>query len=317
MTATDVAPPPVPLTRDEPRRLLFVHAHPDDEVIGTGVTLARYAAAPDTHVTLVTCTLGEMGEVLVPELINLRADRGDQLGGYRMGELAAACRVLGLTDQRFLGGPGRWRDSGMMGTPANDDPRCLWRADLDEATAALVAVVREIRPQVIVTYDENGAYGHPDHIRANNVATRAFDAAADPSFAPGTGQTWRPSKLYHTASPRSGLQRGIDLMRERGEELFEGITSAADIPFAVDDEEITARIDGDEFVGRKMDAMRAHATQMTVDGFFFALADGLGQEVWASEHFILARGEAGPRDEATGWESDLFAGLPAEEARPA
>jgi N-acetyl-1-D-myo-inositol-2-amino-2-deoxy-alpha-D-glucopyranoside deacetylase len=205
----------------------------------------------------------------------------------------------------------------MMGTPANDDPRCLWRADLDEATAALVAVVREVRPQVIVTYDERGGYGHPDHIRANNLATRAFDAAADPALAPGTGEPWRPSKLYHTATPRSSLQRGMDEMRTRGVELFEGVASAADIPFAVEDDVITTRIDGDDLVGRKMDAMRAHATQMTVDGFFFALADGLGQQVWASEHFVLARGEAGPRDSGTGWEDDLFAGLPIDSGRPA
>jgi N-acetyl-1-D-myo-inositol-2-amino-2-deoxy-alpha-D-glucopyranoside deacetylase len=317
---TDTAPPSVaaaPPPSAAPRRVMFVHAHPDDEVIGTGVTLARYAADPSTHVTLVTCTLGEMGEVLVPELINLRSDKDDQLGGYRIGELAAACRVLGVTDQRFLGGPGRWRDSGMMGTPANDDPRCLWRADLDEAGAALVAIVRDVRPQVIVTYDEHGGYGHPDHIRANNLATRAFDAAADPAVAPGTGEPWRPSKLYHTATPRSALQRGIDLMREKGAELFEGVTSAADIPFAVEDSVITARIDGEDLVGRKMDAMRAHATQMTVDGFFFALADGLGQQVWAREHFTLARGEAGPRQADTGWESDLFAGLPIGSGRSA
>src|SRR5947199_6003842 len=148
------------------RRVLFVHAHPDDEVIGSGATMARYAA-DGTHVTLVTCTLGEEGEVLVPELAGLAASKADQLGGYRIGELSAAMRALGVTDFRFLGGPGRWRDSGMMGTPANDHPRSFWRADLDEATRELVQVVREVRPQVVVTYDENGGYRHPDHTQAH------------------------------------------------------------------------------------------------------------------------------------------------------
>src|SRR5512142_745933 len=154
---------------DRSRRLLLVHAHPDDETIGTGATMARYAAE-HALVALVTCALGE---VVVPELAHLRADREDRLGQHRAGELAAACEALGVADHRFLGGPGRWRDSGMMGTPANDDPRCLWRADLDEATRELVRIVREVRPQVVVTYDENGGYGHPDHIQAHQLAVRA------------------------------------------------------------------------------------------------------------------------------------------------
>src|SRR3954449_13285606 len=148
---------------DFPRRLLLVHAHPDDETIGTGATMAKYAAE-NALVTLVTCTLGEEGEVLVPELEHLAADRDDGLGQHRIGELAAACEALGVSDHRFLGGPGRWRDSGMMGTPANERPDGLSRGDLDEATLELVRVFREVRPQVVVTYDENGAYGHPDHI---------------------------------------------------------------------------------------------------------------------------------------------------------
>jgi N-acetyl-1-D-myo-inositol-2-amino-2-deoxy-alpha-D-glucopyranoside deacetylase len=290
------------------RRVLFVHAHPDDEVIGTGATMAAYAAAPDTHVTLVTCTLGEMGEVLVPELITLRADRGDQLGGYRIGELDRACAALGVTDHRFLGGPGRWRDSGMMGTPANDDPRCLWRADLDEATAALVAVVREVRPQVVVTYDANGAYGHPDHIRAHDVTTRAFTAAADPAFAPETGSPWQPSKLYHTAVPKSMLQAGIDYFRAEGRstEFFEGAASADELPIGVPDDEVTTEIEAGGFFEAKVAALRAHATQVAVDGMFFALADRVGQQAWGTEHYILVTPPGGVPG---GRETDLFAGL--------
>ncbi|MGE5763319.1 MAG: N-acetyl-1-D-myo-inositol-2-amino-2-deoxy-alpha-D-glucopyranoside deacetylase, partial [Mycobacterium leprae] len=170
-------------TDTEDRRLLLVHAHPDDETIGTGATMARYAAE-GVGVTLVTCTLGEEGEILEPGLEHLAADREDRLGEHRIGELAEAMRCLGVRDHRFLGGPGRWRDSGMMGLPTNDRPSCLWQADLDEATAALVSIVREVRPQVVVTYDENGGYGHPDHIQAHRVAVRAVDAAGDPAYRP-------------------------------------------------------------------------------------------------------------------------------------
>ena len=140
-----------------PRRLLLVHAHPDDESIGTGATIARYAAE-GTQVTLVTCTRGELGEVIPPELAYLAAD-GDRLGEHRITELAAACAALGIGDQRFLGGPGRWRDSGMMGLEANHDPGCFWQADVAQAAAELARIIREIRPQVLVTYDENGFYG--------------------------------------------------------------------------------------------------------------------------------------------------------------
>ena len=173
-------------------RLLLVHAHPDDESIGTGATMAKYAAE-GARVTLVTCTLGEEGEIIPPSLAHLAAGREDRLGEYRIGELAAACAVLGVTDHRFLGGPGRWRDSGMMGTPANADPRCFWRADLDEAARALLDVISEVRPQVLVTYDANGYYGHPDHIQAHRVAWRAFELAGPDG----------PAKFYATAAPDS------------------------------------------------------------------------------------------------------------------
>lgn len=294
------------------RRVMFVHAHPDDEVINTGGTIAAYSADPGTHVTLVTCTLGEMGEVLVPELVNLRADLGDQLGGYRMSELDGACAALGITDHRFLSSPGRWRDSGMMGTPANDNPRCFWRADLDEASEALVRIVREVRPQVLVTYDDNGQYGHPDHIRAHQVTVRAFRDAADPSFAPDAGEPWQPSKLYETVVARSMVQRGIEYFQRpdsRGENPFIGLKSADEVPFAVDDETITTEIDANGFFEAKIAAMRAHRTQMAVDGFFFALADGIGHRAWGTEYYILARGRRGPGDDAHGRETDLFAGV--------
>src|SRR4029450_3618257 len=140
------------------RSIVFVHAHPDDESIATGATMAHYAAS-GAHVTLVTCTLGEEGEIHVAELAGLAAGEADQLGGYRIAELAAACAALGVTDHRFLGGAGRYRDSGMMGLPTNDHPRGFWRADLDEAAGLLLDVLREVRPQVLVTYDPNGFSG--------------------------------------------------------------------------------------------------------------------------------------------------------------
>lgn len=165
------------------RSILFVHAHPDDESMGTGATMAHYAAV-GAHVTLVTCTLGEEGEIHRPELAGLAAGAADQLGGYRIAELEEACRRLGVTDHRFLGGAGRYRDSGMMDTPPNEHPRAFWGADLDVAAAELLDVIREVRPQVAVTYDPNGFYGHPDHIQAHRVLMRAVELADAERIAP-------------------------------------------------------------------------------------------------------------------------------------
>ena len=293
---------------DHVRRLLLVHAHPDDETIGTGATIASHTARGDL-VTLVTCTLGEEGEVLVPELADLASDRSDQLGQHRVGELAAAMEALRVTDSRFLGGPGRWRDSGMMGTPQNDRPDCFWQADLDEATRALVAVVREVRPQVVVTYDENGGYGHPDHVQAHRVTVAAFDAAADPAYAPELGEPWQASKLYWTAIPKSVLQQGIDQLKEAGETSFFGVDDADDLPFGIPDEQVTTEVDARDQLEAKVAAMRAHRSQIAVDGPFFALSNNVGQRAFGREHFVLARGTRVPGSGPHGWEDDLFAGL--------
>ncbi len=290
------------------RRLLLVHAHPDDETTSTGAAMARYAAE-DAQVTLVTCTLGEEGEVLVRALAQLAAAEGDQLGGYRYHELSRAMAELGVTDYRILGGPGRWRDSGMMGLPENDRPRAFWQADLTEATRELVAVVREVRPQVLVTYDENGGYGHPDHIQAHRVAMAAVDAAADPSFEPSAGPAWSVPKVYWTVLPRSAIQRGIDEMIAAGESGFFGVTSADDLPFVVDDELVAATLDVRKFLPAKVAAMRAHASQIAADGPFFALMDKIGEDAFGLEHYRLVRGERGPGDGPDGRETDLFAGL--------
>jgi N-acetyl-1-D-myo-inositol-2-amino-2-deoxy-alpha-D-glucopyranoside deacetylase len=295
---------------DYPRRLMLVHAHPDDETIGTGVTMAKYVSE-GALVTLVTCTLGEEGEVLVPDLEHLAADKDDRLGAHRIEELAAAMRVLGVTDHRFLGGPGRWRDSGMMGLPTNDRPGSFWQADLEEATRELVAIMREVRPQVVITYDERGGYGHPDHIQAHRVAVAAYAASADPARWPEMGEPWTPSKLYYSALPKSVLQAGIDYFRERGESSFwgEDVTSADELPMGTPDDQVTTKVDGTEFFDAKMNAMRAHATQISVDGPFFALADGVGLTAFGNEYYSLIEGKIGDRDGDRGAETDLFSGV--------
>ena len=294
---------------DSGRRLLLVHAHPDDETIGNGVTMARYAAE-GAHVTLVTCTLGEEGEVLVPELAHLAADRDDRLGQHRVGELATAMEALGVRDHRFLGGPGRYRDSGMMGLPTHDRPDSFWQADLDEAAGLLVDVVREVRPQVLLTYDDNGGYGHPDHIQAHRVAMRAVELAADPSF--GRGVPWQVEKVYWNAIPESVLREGIRAVREAGDDtFFEGMDPDTDeMPsFVMPDDVVTTKIDGMDQVDAKMAAMRAHANQITVDGPFFALSNNLGNKVWGVEYYRLVQGTLGTERDADGREVDLFTGV--------
>lgn len=287
------------------RRLLLVHAHPDDEAIGTGATMAHYAAT-GAHVTLVTCTLGEEGEVHVPELAQLAAPEADQLGGYRIGELAAACRALGVTDHRFLGGAGCYRDSGMMGLATNEHPRAFWQADLEVAAGQLVELMRELRPQVMVTYDGNGFYGHPDHIQAHRVAMRAHELATAEGFA--------PAKVYWTAMPRSVLEAGMTHFAGSSDNPFAGIQEAVELPFCTSDERIAARIDGSGQHAAKEAAMRAHATQIPDNSWLYSIAGNFGSEFMGVEYYTLAVGEKGPGFGPYGWEDDLFAGLSVAES---
>lgn len=282
------------------RSILFVHAHPDDETVATGATMAHYATS-GAKVTLVTCTLGEEGEIHVPALAQMAAGRADQLGGYRLVELERACAALGVTDHRFLGGAGRYRDSGMMGTPANEHPRCFWKADLDEAAGHLVEIMRETRPQVVVTYDTNGFYGHPDHIQSHRVAMRASELAAAEGFG--------PAKIYWGAIPLSVLKAGFEAFAGSTENPFGDVASAEEMPFGTPDEEIAACIDGSEQHERKMAAVRAHATQIPEDSWLFTLAGNFGNEFMGVEYYTLAHGVRGSGEGANGWESDLFAGL--------
>lgn len=287
------------------RRLLLVHAHPDDESINNGATMARYAAE-GAHVALVTCTLGEEGEVIPPALAHLAEDREGGLGAHRVGELAAAMRELGVSDHRFLGGAGTYRDSGMMGTEQNHRPGAFWAAGLDEAAGHLVAVIRSLRPQVLVTYDPDGGYGHPDHIQAHRVAMRAADLAADPAYEDGA-EPHTVAKIYWNRVPRSVAEEGFARLRETAPDAFPGIAAIDDVPGVVDDAEITTEIDGSSYAGAKTAAMRAHATQIAVDGPFFALSNDLGQPVFTTEYYQLVRGVSGV--DHGGRERDLFAGL--------
>ncbi|MFJ7332254.1 N-acetyl-1-D-myo-inositol-2-amino-2-deoxy-alpha-D-glucopyranoside deacetylase [Streptomyces sp. NPDC101110] len=276
------------------RRLLLVHAHPDDESIINGATMARYAAE-GAHVTLVTCTLGERGEVIPPELAHLS---GAALGQHRRRELTAALTELGVRDFRLLGGAGRYSDSGMMGLPDNDDPGCFWQADIDEAAGHLVEVIREVRPQVLVTYDENGGYGHPDHIQAHRVAMRAVQLSADAGLP--------VPKVYWNRVPRPVLEESFARLREDlSGTSFTKVADIDDVPGVVPEERVTTAIDGTAHAAAKAAAMRAHVTQITVDGPYFVLSNELAQPILTTEYYELVRGEAGPGER----ETDLFAGV--------
>ena len=282
------------------KRLLLVHAHPDDETINNGITMAKYVSE-GAQVTLVTCTRGEEGEVLVPSLANLASTADDKLGEHRVIELTNAMAELGISDFRFLGEPNKkWRDSGMMGTPPNERADVFWQADLDEAANYLVKIILETKPQVMITYDEIGGYGHPDHIKAHQVAMRGAELAAEAG--------WSISKIYWNTMPRSVIQNGIDKMKEVGSDFF-GAESADDLPFAKPDEFVTSLVSAPELVDKKMAAMKAHETQISVDGPFFALSNNLGLSVWGDEYYTLVQGEKAAPFDKDGRELDLFSGL--------
>lgn len=286
----------------ESARLLFVHAHPDDETLTTGGTIAYYAAR-SAEVHVVTCTLGEEGEVIGERYAQLAVDHADQLGGYRIAELTGAIQALGLQGPRYLGGAGHWRDSGMAGTPSRGRQRWV-DADLDEAVGALLAVIGEVRPHVVVTYDPNGGYGHPDHIQTHVVTTRAVAAAPDVVG-------WTVPKFYWTVTAGSAITAGLRSLGDAPDEWIR--VNAEDIPFGFGDDQIDAVIDATAELPAKVAAMRAHATQITVapDGRSFALSNNIALPVLGEEHYVLVSGDAGPRD-SRGWETDLLAGLDLE-----
>ncbi|HET8602951.1 MAG TPA: N-acetyl-1-D-myo-inositol-2-amino-2-deoxy-alpha-D-glucopyranoside deacetylase, partial [Marmoricola sp.] len=234
------------------KHLLLVHAHPDDESINQGATMAKYVAE-GVGVTLVTCTGGEMGEILVPELEHMAADRDDTLADQRRIELTEAMKALGVTDQRYLGGFGKYRDSGMKwhedghAVPADDiHENAFWHADLTEAANDLVTVIREVRPQVLVTYDQFGGYGHPDHIQAHRVATYAASLAAVPSYRRDLGEAHEIAKVYWGAMSASRMREGLRRLREAGDTTtFEGMDPDGPMPeFISEDRDLAAVVDG-------------------------------------------------------------------------
>ena len=275
------------------KRALFVHAHPDDETINNGATMAQLVE-DGAAVTLVTCTRGEEGEVLVPDLAHLASHAEDNLGSHRVIELANAMKELGVTDHRFLG---EYRDSGMMDTPPNRHQKCFWKADVEEAARKLAAIIDEIKPQVMVTYDENGGYGHPDHIQTHRVAMRAAEIS-----------NWKIQKIYWNIMPKSVVQKGMDAMKAQGSDFF-GSENVDDLSFVKDDSFVTTKIHAPNQVEKKMAAMKAHATQISLDGPFFALSNNLGVQVFGDEYYTLVKGEKSAPFNEENQELDLFAGV--------
>jgi N-acetyl-1-D-myo-inositol-2-amino-2-deoxy-alpha-D-glucopyranoside deacetylase len=282
------------------RRLLLVHAHPDDETLTTGGTMARYAADPDTSVTVLTCTLGEEGEIIPPELAMLGPDAADQLGGYRIGELAGACAALGVTDHRFLGGTGRWRDSGMVlaghgvraATPSELHPRALAAPDaFADQVDALTAVLEEVAPQVVVTYAADGGYGHPDHVRAHEIAVAAVRRVPE------------VARLYATVIGRKTLDAGLAAL-DRAPLPFR-MPRPDELP-SVPDADIDVTLDVAAHRAGRLAALRAHATQVSLwegSPVAYAMSNGVAQPLLDVEEFVLLAGEA------VSGVDDLFAGI--------
>ena len=285
--------------------LLFVHAHPDDETINNGVAMAHYAENGH-HVALVTCTAGEEGEVLIPDLAHLAASQTDKLGEHRKIELANAMDALGVADHRFLGGFATYRDSGMMGESSNNRPDCFWQADLLEASLHLVKIIRELKPQVMATYDEFGGYGHPDHIKAHRVAMHAAQLAGLRGFKTELGEPWQIPKIYWNTTPRGEMASAMQKLRDMGatHEFLE--MSPGDVPFLADDELVTTKLVFPNQVSKKKDAIRAHGTQIDIEDGFFAAFEMLGEDFYGTEYYRLVSGELGTKP-GEKYETDLLA----------
>ncbi|MGW5575281.1 N-acetyl-1-D-myo-inositol-2-amino-2-deoxy-alpha-D-glucopyranoside deacetylase [Nocardia thailandica] len=295
-----------PLTDRETGGLLLVHAHPDDETITTGGTIAHYRRL-GVPVTVVTCTLGEEGEVIGDRWAQLISAEADQLGGYRVAELTAALAALDAGEPYFLGGAGHWRDSGMAGTPTAANPRAFVNSG-QAAVDALVEVILNLRPRVVVTYDPRGGYGHPDHIRANEITTAAVAVAA--------GRGWDTPKFYWTVTDGDLLRQHTAALARRTVDALPGALPAGwrlptepELAFLAGAPATTA-VDVSDVLAAKRAALRAHATQVAVaeTGREFALSNNIALPVLPVEHFVLVKGERGP-DGAHGLEADLFAGL--------
>jgi N-acetyl-1-D-myo-inositol-2-amino-2-deoxy-alpha-D-glucopyranoside deacetylase len=301
--------------------LMAVHAHPDDETISMGGTLAHYAATNSaargeaTDVIVVTGTRGELGEIVIPERDT--PDEHERLGETRMGEIAAAMRALGVARWENLG----YRDSGMDGTDGNSDPRSFHHhinTNLDDTTEPLVRLIRATQPDVIATYDDFGGYGHPDHIAAAKIARRAWEVAGDPTWRPAAGPAWSPKKLYEVRIPDSQRDAVLKLLESRGIESW--WSEPKDVPpeelekwrawramMACPDELITTRINIKEQLGAKRRAIQAHATQIKSDGPLLLLSDEDQIALGAREQYRLLSHRLDVAPSLP--EKDLFAGL--------
>jgi N-acetyl-1-D-myo-inositol-2-amino-2-deoxy-alpha-D-glucopyranoside deacetylase len=265
--------------------LLLVHAHPDDEAISTGGVMMK-ARADGHRVVLVTATRGEVGEIHNMDEASTRP----RLGEVRAVELENAARILGVNRGEFLD----YRDSGMVGTADNENPKSFHQAPLDEAAAKLAAILREERPEVVVTYDADGTYGHPDHIKAHLTTNAALDLLEK--------EGWRPAKLYYTGIPRTLMQQFVEALPEdaRRQEQ-EGTITIPGTP----DELITTQVDVGEYVDRKREAFAAHVTQNDPNSWFTTMADQIYRLAFGTEYYRLARGKAGSKLP----ENDLFVGI--------
>ncbi|MGP9724614.1 N-acetyl-1-D-myo-inositol-2-amino-2-deoxy-alpha-D-glucopyranoside deacetylase [Corynebacterium sp. AOP40-9SA-29] len=243
-------------------RILAVHAHPDDESIWGGLALANWVRR-GAEVTVVTCTLGEEGEVIGDKYADLVADKYDILGGYRIAELQRALGELGLGRPRFLGGPGRWRDSGMVGTPAAEHPRAFVNSE-QTAVDQLADIFDELRPHVVITYGPDGGYGHPDHIRAHEITHAAAAQAAQAEQEAGDGR-WVPARIYWTAQERERVEAGLRELDTQGEPPQGWRRPAPGELATVPARVVDARVEGSEAdLTAKRRAMVAHATQIWV-----------------------------------------------------
>jgi N-acetyl-1-D-myo-inositol-2-amino-2-deoxy-alpha-D-glucopyranoside deacetylase len=288
------------------KTLMAVHAHPDDEVFGTGGLLARYSRE-GVRTVLVTATRGEVGEIVDPDLDEAGKEAvSKELGKVREKELRDSVAVLGVNELRFL----EYQDSGMAGTEPNTNPHSFHQANFDEAVKRVVKLIREFQPQVIVTYNEWGGYGHPDHVQAHRVTVAAFHAAGEPRFYPDLElPAWKPSKLYYTLVPKSLFSQAAKMAKELN---IDGPWNNPEFDAAAimgdADELVTTRIDSRQYFDVKKKALVAHKTQISPDNFMLKMPDEMMREGMGVESFHLAHGKLVVNPE-TGLEDDIFAGL--------
>jgi len=287
-------------------RLLLVHAHPDDETLATGVTIAHHVSRGH-EVEVLTCTAGDEGEVIPPELAHLASDREDRLGAFRLGELAEAVRRLGArhtllgADEHGDGMP-RWRDSGMAGTPSADHPRAFVRADLGQAAGLVAAHLRRTRPDVVVTYDPDGGYEHPDHIQTRRVVQAALARADDAD---------RPRAAYEIVTPRTWAQQDRAWLAAHVPDDGGLVVPAADDPFpvsVVDDDLVTHVVVDPAAVDRQAAALTAHRTQVVVADGYYALSNRVAARLSGREAFTRWDPRTGARlpRAGKGWSPDLL-----------